>query len=124
MSVEQAAAAPPPLREEQVQNAVAFLTHAQVQHSPASTKRSFLEKKGLTPQEIDEAFVRAGQSQAAEPTAVSSTQVPGLVTYVPKTQPTISHAPQQQQLAVMQPQQIMAQPRPEPVRWTQVHALQ
>lgn len=42
-------------------NAVAFLTHESVKNSSdASAKRGFLEGKGLTRDEIDEAFRRAG----------------------------------------------------------------
>lgn len=47
-----------PMREEQVQNAVKFLSHPKVRGSPVIFRRSFLEKKGLTKEEIDEAFRR------------------------------------------------------------------
>ncbi|KAJ6838596.1 peroxisomal membrane protein PEX14 [Iris pallida] len=47
-----------PLREDQVQNAVNFLSHPRVKGSPVIYRRSFLEKKGLTREEIDEAFRR------------------------------------------------------------------
>ncbi|KAJ4974614.1 hypothetical protein NE237_007788 [Protea cynaroides] len=47
-----------PMREEQVQNAIKFLSHPKVQGSPVIYRRSFLEKKGLTKEEIDEAFRR------------------------------------------------------------------
>ncbi|GAA0161749.1 primary active transporter [Lithospermum erythrorhizon] len=59
-----------PIREDQVQNAVKFLSHPKVRGSPVLYRRSFLEKKGLTKEEIDEAFRRV-----PDPTpAVSSTQ--------------------------------------------------
>ncbi|WOL01223.1 peroxisomal membrane protein PEX14-like isoform X1 [Canna indica] len=48
----------PLLREDQVQNAVKFLSHPRVRSSPVVHRRSFLEKKGLTKEEIDEAFRR------------------------------------------------------------------
>ncbi|URE43270.1 Peroxisomal membrane anchor protein (Pex14p) conserved region, partial [Musa troglodytarum] len=48
----------PLLREDQVQNAVKFLSHPKVRSSPVVHRRSFLEKKGLTKEEIDEAFHR------------------------------------------------------------------
>ncbi|KAK7347015.1 hypothetical protein VNO80_21539 [Phaseolus coccineus] len=51
-----------PLREEQVQNAVKFLSHPKVKGSPVIYRRSFLEKKGLTKEEIDEAFRRVPDS--------------------------------------------------------------
>ena len=47
-----------PMREEQIRNAVTFLQHPKVRDSPVVYRRSFLEKKGLTKEEIDEAFRR------------------------------------------------------------------
>ncbi|KAK1326905.1 Peroxisomal membrane protein PEX14 [Acorus calamus] len=47
---------PEPLRAEQVQNAVEFLSHPKVRGSPIILRCSFLEKKGLKIDEIDEAF--------------------------------------------------------------------
>ncbi|XP_078151699.1 peroxisomal membrane protein PEX14-like isoform X1 [Carex rostrata] len=47
-----------PMREEQIRNAVTFLQHPKVRDSPVVYRRSFLEKKGLTKEEIDEAFHR------------------------------------------------------------------
>ncbi|XP_020230319.1 peroxisomal membrane protein PEX14 isoform X2 [Cajanus cajan] len=91
-----------PMREEQIQNAVKFLSHPKVRGSPVIHRRSFLEKKGLTKEEIDEAFHRVpdeppsvqtagvnqdgqlkpssniqqqGQSQALQPTVPASTGV-------------------------------------------------
>lgn len=52
-----------PMREEQVQNAVKFLSHPKVRGSPVMYRRSFLEKKGLTKEEIDEAFRRVPVSK-------------------------------------------------------------
>jgi len=50
--------APQPMREDYIQNAVKFLSHPKVKGSPVFHRRSFLEKKGLTNEEIDEAFRR------------------------------------------------------------------
>lgn len=47
-----------PIREDQVQNAVKFLSHPKVRGSPVIHRRNFLERKGLTKDEIDEAFRR------------------------------------------------------------------
>ncbi|XP_059652389.1 peroxisomal membrane protein PEX14-like isoform X2 [Cornus florida] len=44
-----------PIRKEQVQNAVMFLSHPKVRGSPIIYRRSFHERKGLTKEEIDEA---------------------------------------------------------------------
>ncbi|KAE8709631.1 Peroxin 14, putative isoform 1 [Hibiscus syriacus] len=45
-----------PIREDHVSNAVKFLSHPKVKGSPAIYRRSFLERKGLTKEEIYEAF--------------------------------------------------------------------
>ena len=54
-------AAPQPMREDYVENAVKFLSHPKVRGSPVVYRGCFLEKKGLTFQEIDEA--RRGKSR-------------------------------------------------------------
>lgn len=54
----EAVAAVEPVREELVQSAVGFLKHPKVVASSDVQRRSFLEKKGLTVDEIDEAFRR------------------------------------------------------------------
>ncbi|EOY00485.1 Peroxin 14-like protein isoform 4, partial [Theobroma cacao] len=46
------------MREELVEMAAKFLLHPTVRRTPVSYRRSFLEKKGLTSDEIDEAFHR------------------------------------------------------------------
>ncbi|KAK7317183.1 hypothetical protein RJT34_01191 [Clitoria ternatea] len=61
-----------PPREDQVQNAVKFLSHPKVRGSPVVHRRSFLEKKGLTKDEIDEAFRRV------PPDSTSSVQTAGV----------------------------------------------
>ncbi|CAL0319994.1 unnamed protein product [Lupinus luteus] len=58
-----------PMREEQVENAVKFLSHPKVRGSPVIHRRSFLEKKGLTKEEIDEAFRRVPDSLSSVETA-------------------------------------------------------
>ncbi len=47
------------LREDLIANSVNFLLHPKVRNSPVSQKTAFLQKKGLTPAEIQEAFSRA-----------------------------------------------------------------
>ncbi|KAJ7945872.1 peroxisomal membrane protein PEX14 [Quillaja saponaria] len=58
-----------PMREDQVENAVKFLSHPKVRGSPIMYRRSFLEKKGLTKEEIDEAFRRVPDSPPIVQTA-------------------------------------------------------
>lgn len=61
------------VREDYVQNAVKFLSHPKVRGSPVLYRRSFLEKKGLTKDEIDEAFRRVPDPQpSATATAAAS----------------------------------------------------
>ncbi|KAL5544205.1 hypothetical protein UlMin_007989 [Ulmus minor] len=57
-----------PMREDQIQNAVKFLSHPKVRGSPVMYRRSFLEKKGLTKEEIDEAFRRVPDPQPSTQT--------------------------------------------------------
>ncbi|KAL2492703.1 Peroxisomal membrane protein PEX14 [Abeliophyllum distichum] len=67
-----------PIREEQVQNAVKFLSHPNVRGSPVIYRRSFLERKGLTKEEIDEAFRRVPDQTPAVTTTqpVATSQAP------------------------------------------------
>ncbi|KAJ0231340.1 Peroxisomal membrane protein PEX14 [Hirschfeldia incana] len=61
-----------PLREDQIQNAIKFLSHPRVRGSPVIHRRSFLEKKGLTKEEIDEAFRRVPDPSPSSQTTVST----------------------------------------------------
>jgi len=65
-------AASQPMREDYVENAVKFLSHPKVRGSPVVYRRSFLEKKGLTTQEIDEAFRRVPVRYHAPPPWIHS----------------------------------------------------
>ncbi|KAL6624559.1 hypothetical protein ACP70R_031880 [Stipagrostis hirtigluma subsp. patula] len=83
-------APPQPVREDYVQNAVKFLSHPKVRGSPVVYRRSFLEKKGLTTQEIDEAFRRVPDPQPSATTTASpaqqannQNQSTGVQTYAP-----------------------------------------
>uniref|UniRef100_A0ACD5TZ99 Uncharacterized protein n=1 Tax=Avena sativa TaxID=4498 RepID=A0ACD5TZ99_AVESA len=58
MKGEPAIATSEPMREELVQSAVSFLKHPKVVASSDVQRRSFLENKGLTVDEIEEAFRR------------------------------------------------------------------
>ncbi|KAK3141021.1 hypothetical protein QOZ80_5AG0409020 [Eleusine coracana subsp. coracana] len=84
-------AQPQPIREDYVQNAVKFLSHPKVRGSAVVYRRSFLEKKGLTAQEIDEAFRRVPDPQPSvtattsqqQQQANNQNQSTGLQTYAP-----------------------------------------
>ncbi|KFK28009.1 hypothetical protein AALP_AA8G459800 [Arabis alpina] len=87
-----------PIREDQIQNAIKFLSHPRVRGSPVIHRRSFLERKGLTKEEIDEAFRRVPDP-------------------APSSQTTVNSQDGQQVVSNVQPQgQIQAmQPAPAPV---------
>lgn len=53
-------------RETLIQNAVNFLQDPSVQNSPVSSRIIFLEKKGLSQDEIDQALDRAGLQRTGE----------------------------------------------------------
>lgn len=92
----------------------------QVRSSPAASKRSFLEKKGLTAAEIDEAFRRVPDTPTASvPAGPSGLPVQAATEAPRKPFPTGTAATLQQ----LQPQPIVQQaPTPQPIRWTQVAA--
>ncbi|ORY93503.1 peroxisomal membrane anchor protein conserved region-domain-containing protein [Syncephalastrum racemosum] len=65
------------MREDLIQSAVSFLADPKVQSAPLAKKVSFLESKGMTSEEINEAMSRAnGTSSSAATTATAS--APGL----------------------------------------------
>lgn len=85
-----------PMREDQVQNAVNFLSHPRVKGSPVIYRRSFLEKKGLTKEEIDEAFRRVPDppSNATTVEAAVSNQANQTKSSTPVPSHTAIQAPQ------------------------------
>eukprot|EP00249_Psilotum_nudum_P019224 c27151_g2_i1 orf=420-2396(+) len=100
---------PQPIREDQVQNAVRFLSHPKVRGSPIVHRRSFLERKGLSRDEIDEAFRRVPDPPSNEFTKVSTVSpegrynVPqGLQQSQATVTPNLSIVPGQQQSLAQQ----------------------
>ncbi|KAK9800338.1 hypothetical protein WJX73_005393 [Symbiochloris irregularis] len=102
-----------PLREDQVENAVAFLSHPKVRGSSTASKRAFLENKGLTAAEIDEGFRRT----PAAPLQAEPAPAPAAQSFSTATTDALQAATPVQQQA-LQPRP----PTPEPIRWTQVVA--
>ncbi|PPS05130.1 hypothetical protein GOBAR_AA15547 [Gossypium barbadense] len=88
-----------PIREDQVSNAVKFLSHPKVRGSPVIYRRSFLERKGLTKEEIDEAFRRVPDPPPSSQPASSNQD--GQV---------ITSSNVQSQAAVAAPQPVVAAP--------------
>mmetsp|Transcript_7558 Transcript_7558/g.13178 ORF Transcript_7558/g.13178 Transcript_7558/m.13178 type:complete len:765 (+) Transcript_7558:174-2468(+) len=52
------------MREDQVVNGVAFVTHPKVKEAPLEERVSFLKNKGLTQEEIDEVLKRANDQES------------------------------------------------------------
>ncbi|XP_062180514.1 peroxisomal membrane protein PEX14-like isoform X4 [Phragmites australis] len=79
-----------PMREELVQSAVGFLKHPKVVASSDVQRRSFLENKGLTVDEIDEAFRRLQRpsSDSVSSNACTSQEKPE-----PETEPVAPVVP-------------------------------
>ncbi|ESQ31635.1 hypothetical protein EUTSA_v10004017mg [Eutrema salsugineum] len=82
-----------PIREDQIQNAIKFLSHPRVRGSPVIHRRSFLERKGLTKEEIDEAFRRVPDPPPSSQTNVNSQD----------GQQAVSNVQPQGQIQAMQP---------------------
>ncbi|KZV31779.1 hypothetical protein F511_00583 [Dorcoceras hygrometricum] len=90
-----------PIREDQVENAVKFLSHPKVMGSPVMYRRSFLERKGLTKEEIDEAFRRV-----PDPTPGAATSQPVVSTQDGQINSS-SNVQQQAPTQSTQPSQIL-----------------
>jgi len=80
------------LREDLIQTAVQFLGNPQVKASPKERKTAFLEQKGLTQEEIEEALKRTGvtpatPAAAAVPAAAAAPVVGAPQPYSPTGQP-------------------------------------
>lgn len=102
-----------PIREDQVQNAVNFLSHPNVKGSPVKYRRSFLEKKGLTADEIDEAFRRvpdAPTGDAAVDTSSTVSTLPPSTAVQTLRVPSQSSQTVSTRTAAQIPQQYSGQP--------------
>lgn len=87
----------------------------QVRGSPKASKVSFLQQKGLTEGEIDEAFRRVPETPVPALPTTSQQQPSAVVNSV------ANHlGPQHGQPLSMQQQQQHLQQQPQPVRWSQV----
>jgi len=85
------------LRENLIHNAIEFLQEPRVVKSSDERKRKFLKTKGMTDEEIDEAYKRAGQIPLSEFRTQDQSQPPTnagpLVTVSPPAGPTIVQVP-------------------------------
>jgi len=114
------------LREEMVANAVAFLTHPKVMNSPEDRKRKFLKQKGLTDEEINEAFLRSlggGRSamlSAPPAPATSSSLHPSISSQIPPFNAVSDYGrvPQSSALTKMQFSPSQSSPPPLPMMST------
>ncbi|KAH7387315.1 hypothetical protein KP509_16G016400 [Ceratopteris richardii] len=92
------------IREDQVRNAVHFLSHPKVRESPVKHRYAFLERKGLTKAEIEEAFRRCpdppraikGISPSEDTVLTVTPKDPSELYYVAsvsaQTQPTLQYS--------------------------------
>lgn len=87
---------PQSVREDQVRNAVNFLSHPKVRGTPMVQRFSFLERKGLTKEEIDEAFRRCPDPPTSDTIKTSVLPEGKLVT----APPTQAHSPGMYQATV------------------------
>ncbi|KAG0744821.1 hypothetical protein G6F57_007051 [Rhizopus arrhizus] len=87
------------LREDLLKSAVSFLSSPNVQSADKNKKTAFLEKKGLTQEEIDEAFKRVGDATTldttttATTTTTTTTNLPTTAARIPIVPPR-THIPQ------------------------------
>jgi len=100
------------MREELLSPAVDFLRSPKVQTSPLANKISFLEKKGLTNEEIQEAIKRANITQTSTP------QTQTQQTQLTHDQQPIS--PQMQMQTQMQTSQVVAQNSSQSLSWKDI----
>ena len=75
-----------PARTEMIQSAVSFLADPKVQSSPISQRVSFLESKGLTPQEVDLALAQASRPQSLGSAPQYASPYPMMPAYPPGQQ--------------------------------------
>ncbi|KAK4521810.1 uncharacterized protein ATC70_004347 [Mucor velutinosus] len=64
------------MREELITSAISFLSDPKVQSAPLAKKVSFLESKGMTSEEIEEAMARANGKAATVSTTTTTSSVP------------------------------------------------
>lgn len=83
----------PPMRETSIVSGVEFLTHPSVLPHSREEKESFLRGKGLTGEEIEEAFKRSDLQQARTGSSPHNNQAPASQPPAHPTQPTIVYAP-------------------------------
>ncbi|GAM28873.1 hypothetical protein SAMD00019534_120490 [Acytostelium subglobosum LB1] len=124
------AATTPGLREDLVRKAVTFLTNPNVKNTALGRKVAYLEKRGMTPEEIKEALMRheelksgGGITTSGTNTTSSTRSTAGVSSATPRRSTTgvapytssssstqlQSYQPQQQQQQVYQPQQQQLQ---------------
>lgn len=64
------------MREDLITSAISFLSDPKVQSAPLAKKVSFLESKGMTSEEIEEAMARANGKAASTTTTTTTSTVP------------------------------------------------
>eukprot|EP00930_Biecheleria_cincta_P032522 TRINITY_DN22571_c0_g5_i1.p1 TRINITY_DN22571_c0_g5~~TRINITY_DN22571_c0_g5_i1.p1 ORF type:complete len:724 (+),score=159.27 TRINITY_DN22571_c0_g5_i1:84-2255(+) len=103
------------LREDQVEMAVRFLSNDKVLHRPQTEKESFLTNKGLTQEEIAEAFKRSekGSTLSEKDSSVASA-VPAPAATTPAATSQAAAAPAATSRAAVAPPAAPQAPQPPP----------
>mmetsp|Transcript_76647 Transcript_76647/g.175774 ORF Transcript_76647/g.175774 Transcript_76647/m.175774 type:complete len:539 (+) Transcript_76647:44-1660(+) len=84
------------MREDQVQSAVRFLQDQRAKSAPEREQRQFMESKGLTPDEINEALRRAATQESGAQGAAGAPAQPAAPAPAPAPQPYAPTYPQYQ----------------------------
>lgn len=83
------------MREDLISSAISFLSDPKVQSAPLAKKVSFLESKGMTSEEIEEAMARVNGKSAAVATTTTTVgnPQPGTVMYPAAVPPPVPTRP-------------------------------
>lgn len=82
------------LREDLISSAISFLSDPKVQSAPLAKKVSFLESKGMTSEEIEEAMARVNGKSTGASTSAAAAAAPVVAAGPPSAAggPVVSHA--------------------------------
>jgi peroxin-14 len=81
------------MREELITSAISFLSDPKVQSAPLAKKVSFLESKGMTSEEIEEAMARVNGKSSGTTTTTTATNIPQNGGMIVQQQPGMVMAP-------------------------------
>eukprot|EP00339_Tiarina_fusa_P005202 CAMPEP_0117014858 /NCGR_PEP_ID=MMETSP0472-20121206/11978_1 /TAXON_ID=693140 ORGANISM="Tiarina fusus, Strain LIS" /NCGR_SAMPLE_ID=MMETSP0472 /ASSEMBLY_ACC=CAM_ASM_000603 /LENGTH=496 /DNA_ID=CAMNT_0004718527 /DNA_START=18 /DNA_END=1508 /DNA_ORIENTATION=+ len=91
--IEEPAAPVVPMREDMISNAIKFLSHENVKRTPLVRRVAFLEKKGLTNEEITEALRRVGEAPSSTTPATPTSAPVQTYAQAPPIPQRVQYAP-------------------------------